>query len=236
MAIGIAPLLALGATGCQSTQDKAAALSQEGSQAFKREGLHVSRPNPSVRIISTTAVQDPNGTAVAVRLKNMSGKRMVKVPIAINVRDKAGKKLFANDAPGLDDSLVGIAFLRPKEEVTWVNDQVVAPATPGNVTAVAGVEAKKLAADEPRITLQQIKQREDSAGINVTGFVMNKSGVEQRNLVIYAVATRSGKVVAAGRGLVARVKPGKRARFTTYFIGDPTGAKLDLAVPATTLG
>lgn len=231
-----ATLVAFGAAGCESTQDKSSKLSQEGSRAFERTGLRIKTPSKDVEVIGTTTLQDPNGTAVAVRLRNTSDRLLVKVPLAIDVQDGGGTSLFRNDASGLDPSLVGIATLRPKEEVTWVNDQVVATDKPAKVVAVAGAEGRALNGSGPRLTLQQITQSDDVAGITVKGFVMNKSQVEQRDLVIYAVATRGGQVVAAGRGQVPRVKPGQRARFTTFFIGDPTGAKLDLAVPATSLG
>jgi hypothetical protein len=223
----------LSSTGCESTQDKAAKLSEGSTEAFTQAGLQVAQENPDVKVTGTWALQDANGTAVGVRLKNTSQRRLAEVPIAIDVVDRAGKSLFRNDAPGLEPSLVGVALLRPGEELTWVNDQVVAAAEPADVEVKVGKEKRVLEREEPRVTLQQIEQVKDPSGTTVTGFVSNKSDIEQREIVIYAEARKSGDVVALGKAQVERVKPGKRTRFSVFFIGDPTGARVDLAVPAT---
>ena len=47
----------------------------------------------------------------------------------------------------------------------------------------------------------------------------------QRKLVIYGVARKGGSVVAAGRAQIKRLKPGKRARYKIFFIGNPRGAR-----------
>ncbi len=234
--MGLLVLGAVVAAGCESTQDKAAKLADSSAEAFTQKGLNVAKENPDVEVVKTWALQDENGTAVAVRLRNRSQRRLVEVPIAIDATDAAGKSLYRNDAPGLDASLVGVALIRPGEELTWVHDQVVAAEKPVKVEAKVGEQKQVLKTEEPRITLQQIEQAEDPAGVTVTGFVMNKSDIEQRDLVVYAAATKGGDVVALGKGQVQRVKPGKRARFNVFFIGDPTGATIDLAVPATVVG
>jgi hypothetical protein len=72
--------------------------------------------------------------------------------------------------------------------------------------------------------------------VAATGFAANRSKVDQRKLVITAVARRAGRIVAAGRAQIPRLKPGKRARFQIFFIGDPRGAHLDLEAPPSTLG
>ncbi|MFM9054741.1 MAG: hypothetical protein ACKOQ5_07855, partial [Solirubrobacterales bacterium] len=41
-----------------------------------------------------------------------------------------------------------------------------------------------------------------TSGLKVAGTVVNKSSIEQVDLLLYAVATKGGKVVAAGRGLI----------------------------------
>lgn len=226
---------ALISAGCQSTQDKAAKLAASSSEAFDKQGLRITKENADVEVVSATTVSDPNGTAVAVRLRNTSDQVLVGVPVAIDARDEQGKSLFRNDAVGLETSLVGVPLIRPREELVWVHDQVVAAEPPVKATAKVGPQREVLKTEEPRLTLQQIEQTSDAEGTVVTGYVANKSEIDQRNVVIYGVATDGDKVVAAGRGQVQRVRPGKRAKFNVFFIGDPTGAKLDLAVPVTTL-
>ncbi len=67
------------------------------------------------------------------------------------------------------------------------------------------------------------------------GKVTNRSDVEQRNLTVFAVARKDGRVVAAGRGAVERLKPRASATYQVFFIGNPEGARLTLAAPPTTL-
>ena len=66
------------------------------------------------------------------------------------------------------------------------------------------------------------------------GFAANRSKVEQRKLVIFAVARKGGRVVAAGRAQINRVKPRKRTRYT-IFIGNPRGARISPEAPPTSL-
>lgn len=221
--------------GCESTQDKAAKLAASSKDAFSAKGQQVTKENPDVEVVATDVLQDPNGTAVAVTLRNRSDKALVGVPISVDVEGPKGS-LYKNDAAGLDTSLISVALLRPQEQLTWVNDQVIVAEKPKGATALAGAQKSVLTTEVPRITLQQIKVSNDQEGPKATGFVVNKSDVDQRELVIYGVAKKGGKVVAAGKGQVPRVKAGKRVEFNVFFIGDPTGATLDLAVPATVTG
>ncbi len=48
------------------------------------------------------------------------------------------------------------------------------------------------------------------------------------------VARRGGRIVAAGRAIVPLVKPGKKAKFNLFFIGNPKGARVTLSAPPTT--
>lgn len=226
---------ALAAAGCDSTQEKASRLAASSGEAFEKTGLRVTKENPDVEVVKTWTLTDPNGTAVAVRVRNTTQKRLVGVPIALDVQDAAKQSVFRNDDPGLDPSLVELPVLRAGETVTWVNDQVVPAGEAKATEAKIGVQRSVMETEEPRLTLQQIERRSDADGAVVTGFVMNKSDVDQRNVVVYGVATKDGDVVAAGRGQVQRVRPGRRAKFNVFFIGDPSEGTLDLAVPATTL-
>lgn len=236
MALLTVTLAAPALAGCESTQDKAAKLGASSKDAFEKTGLKVAKENPDVEIVGTDVVQDPNGTAVAVTLRNRSDKALVGVPVSIDVKGAKGASLFKNDAAGLDASLVSVALLRPQEQLVWVNDQIPVTERATGATALAGAQKQALPTEVPRLTLQQIKVTNDQEGPKATGFVVNKSDVEQRDLVIYGVAKKGGKVVAAGKGQVPRVKAGKRVEFNVFFIGDPTGASLDLAVPVTVTG
>ncbi len=60
----------------------------------------------------------------------------------------------------------------------------------------------------PRIELAQPRLEEDQiTGFEAVGRVTNASDIEQKRLVIFCVARKAGKVVAAGRAIVDRLAP-----------------------------
>ncbi len=230
VALGLAGAAALLA-GCQSTQSKSAKLAKEGGGVSKEQGLEIDKKSRDVKVTATTLVSDPNGVAAIVQLKNTSKKTLVNVPIAIDVR-KGGKSLFANDAPGLEPSLVSIAALKPGESLTWVNDQVFAAGPKLDVKV--GATDEKPPAKLPEVDVGPPRVGGDpTSGFAIEGKVTNRSKLLQRKLVLYAVARKGGKVVAAGRGQVERLKPGKSAGYQIFFIGNPEGAQVELAAPPT---
>jgi hypothetical protein len=66
--------------------------------------------------------------------------------------------------------------------------------------------------------------------------VTNASSTGQLNLVVFVVAVRGGRTVAAGRAVLTELAPHSTRTFTAFFIGDPRGATLRASAPATTLG
>lgn len=238
MAICAACTLAcLGLAACESTQDKSARLAKGGASPFKEKGLTVTQQNRDVKVGRTTLLSDQNGTAAVVEIANNSKRTLTNVPLAINVVDGKGRSVFKNDAPGLEPSLTTVAALRPGERFMWVDDQVQPAGTPKRVKAQVGVEKGRATAALPKIELTPVKlQNDPTSGVNATGFVTNRSKLAQLKFTLFAVALKGSRVVAAGRGAVQRLKPGKRTPFHIFFIGDPRGAKLTIAAPPTTLG
>jgi len=226
-----APALVL-AAGCESTQDKARRLSSEGGAVFREQGLRVGRTNPDVRIVRRDVVTDRNGSAVAVTLASR-GRAHARVPVAIDVRGRDGRSVFRNDAAGLDPSLTGVALVGRGDRVVWVHDQVTPTGRPARVRARVGVGRARAPRRAPRLVTEGVRLREESLGIAAVGFVRNTSRVDQRDVALYGVARRGGRVVAAGRAVIRRLRAGRRASFRMYFIGDPRRARLDLSVPPT---
>lgn len=230
-------LLALTAAGCESTQAVSARLEKQSKTTLLgQKGVTVSGvSNPDVRIDDPVVLRDDNGTAVAVRLRSRGTRVLRAVPLAISVRDGGGTTVAANDAPGLDPSLTSVPVLTAERPVTWVNDQLQATGEPRRAVVKAGA-ARPLRGAVPELVLRDQGLQEDAvSGAAAVGSVTNRSRVEQRDLVVYAVARRGGDVVAAGRGQIPRLKPGKTVAYQVFFIGDPTGGELELAVPPTVL-
>jgi hypothetical protein len=224
-------------TACESTQEKSAKIGREARKLVSERGLVVGRRNPEVRVVATTALHDANGTAVVVVLRNRSKRPLAALPLAINVRGARGRSLFKNDAPGLQPSLVQAALLPPHGELEWVNDQVQTASTPRSVAARVGMAPRPAPAALPRLTVSRVRLEADPvSGIAAVGRVENHSKLDQRKLVVFVVARRHGRVVAAGRGLVQRLRPGKSGAFKVFFIGDPRGARLNASAPPTSIG
>ena len=225
---------------CESTQSKSKRLAGEGRTAFAEKGLQVTKRSTSVDMGKTSVLADANGSAVVVEVENESARSLTNVPIAVDVRDKAGKSVYRNDTPGLEPSLTSIPVLGPHESFAWVNDQVAATATGAAGRARAEIGVQKSAAAPAAIPATRVgKARlvdDPVSGVEATGYVFNDSKtVEQRNIFVYCVARRGGHVVAAGRSRIERIKPGRRGRYHVYFIGNPRGAKLELKAPPTVL-
>lgn len=221
---------------CQSTQDESRELEAEGGKRFSEKGLDVKRRNPDVQVLATRVLQDANGTAAVVVMRSRAAAPLRRVPVQIQVNGKGGKQIFSNDEPGLDPSLTGPAVLPPDEELAWVHDQVVAEGRATGVDATPGPARGSAAGKLPELKISSPRLEGDSAsGLEATGSVTNASEVEQRELVLYCVGRRAGKIIAAGRGAIPRLKPGQRLPYHIFFIGDPRDTRLTVAAPPTVL-
>jgi hypothetical protein len=227
-------LAALTLAGCESTQAKSAKLERVAQRAKHEKGLVVSAQSTQVKVGRTTVLQDENGAATVVELRNTSRGSLIGLPVSVQVLDKASKPVYANDAPGLDASLVSVAALAPGADLAWVNDQVTLAAPGASVAAKAGAGARPGPAELPQLEVSGLKPATDASGeAAITGDVANRSTVEQRRLVVHVVARRGGKVVAAARAIVERLAPGMSAHFSAFPIGDARGAELSAAAPPT---
>ena len=232
-------LLAAGmlVSACESTQDKSAKLAKEAKKLVQAKGLTVTKVNPDVAVVSTSVLRDQNGTAAVVELRNKTDKPLASLPLAIDVTDSAGKSLFKNNASGLAASLVQAALIPPRGKLVWVDDQVQVSTTPKAVKAKVGVGPPKPPSTLPEVVVGPAHLEDDPiSGISAVGRVTNKSKIDQRKLVIFAVARKGGRIVAAGRGEIDRLKAGKSTHYSIFFIGNPKGAELTLDAPPTTFG
>lgn len=230
-------VLVLAVTGCESSQDRSAQLKKQGaSDIAHQQGLVIHARNADVRVVQTGVVTDSNGTAAAVALRNISPTPLGTVPIAITVLGAGGRSVFRNNAPGLESSLVSVAALPPRGELTWVNDQVIPTGAAVKVHAEAGAGGVRAPTSLPRIVVGVPQLSNDpSSGLEATGTITNRSPVTQLKLFVYVSAWRGGRLVSAGRGAIARLAPGAHTTYRVYLIGNPQGAQLLVAAPPTVL-
>jgi hypothetical protein len=228
---------AAGAAGCESTQAKSARLQAAAVNRPAEKGFTIGEPNRDVKVERALVLQDPLGAAVVVELRNTGRSAQARVPVGVTVTGAGGAKLYANDAPGLDASLTEAPLIEPGGRLLWVDDQVRITDPARRAAAEVGAALGKPVADAPRIELEGPKLDTDQSGaFTAVGAVRNASSVEQVRLVVFVTAERGGKIVAAGRSIVPRLKAGGKARFTAFLAGKAKGARLHATAPATVLG
>lgn len=226
-------LLALaGLSACQSTQSRSAELEGESANVLlEEEGLEVGKQDPDIAIVSTTVLSEKEGSAVVVELHNNSGENLVDAPISVEVLDAKGKVVYTNNTPGLEQALIAVPFIPAGGDAIWVNDQVLATGTPKTARVKVGEGGIPFSGAQPTIEVSEPKVEGDPvSGLVAEGTVVNRTGEDQNRLVFYAVARKGGKIVAAGRGAIEHLKPDtKKLFYNVYFIGDPTGADVELS-------
>jgi hypothetical protein len=233
-------LVALTLTACESNQERSAKLEKaakhrEDEALQRRElaqrALTITRPSTRVKVIATAVVHGSEGDAAIVSLRNTSNTSLRDVPIRITVRDARGASIYTNATPGLSPTLLSVALLPAHDVVTWIDDQVQGSGVPASVSAQVGEGAPATGAI-PRLSVEGAHLSEAQA----EGNLVNHSAVVQQELVVDAVARRAGRIVAAGRAVLAQAGAGTTTPFQIFFVGDPSGAQLEVSAPATTPG
>lgn len=229
----LAVLAVASLAACQSTQDKSAELEANGStQLLSEKGLTIKRENPDVKVASTTLLTGSEGSAaVVVDLHNDSDRNLTEVPILIDVTNSKGKTYYKNDIPGLEPALASVPYIPAHGDAEWVNDQVLGVGKPKSVKVKVGAGGGTYSGALPEIAVSQPKIEGDPvSGVSATGNVINKTGKDQRRLLLYVVARKGNRVVAAGRAAIEHLKPELKAlKYTVFFVGDPSGADLKLS-------
>jgi hypothetical protein len=237
--VGAVLVLALALGGCESSQEKSAHLEREAKLARAAhpvqdaKGLSIAHVSSAVRVVGTQAVHSSEGTAVVVTLRNVSAHPLRDVPIAITVKGTGGSTLYQNNTAGLEAALTAVPLLPAGAQVEWIDDQVQAAEAPASVSALVG-EAPRATASVPRIALTGVHANEEGGSSGVTGTVHNNSPVTQRELVVYGIARRGTRIVAAGRAVLSKVAAHGYSPFQVLFIGSASGARVEASAPPST--
>jgi hypothetical protein len=233
LAVAVAAL-ALALSGCETTAEKSAQLRRQAKRVtLDEQGLTITRESAEIKVVSATVLHDSERAAAVVTLHNSSAHAQRAVPIAIAVKDARGRTLFQNNGAGLERALVSLSAIGPHATVAWVDDQLPVSGAPASVSARVG-QAPSVAGPLPKLSIGATKLSEDPAsGLVATGTVSNRSTTEQSGLVLFAVARRSGKIVAAGRAIVPELAPNASAPFQVSLVGDAHRAQLEFAAPPT---
>ncbi len=240
-ALALAALAAAGLSACETTQEKSArlekiALKKAANLPLGAKGLKISSPSRQLQVLDAVALHSSEGSAVAVQLRNRSGRAQAVVPVLITVTGADGASVYSNSTPGLATSLVAASYVPAHGTVVWVDDQIQASAPAKGVKTVLG-EGKPAPGAAPKIEVTAWHLEHEPGGIAlVAGKVANRSTVGQRELVVTAVADRGGHTVAAGRSVIPELAAGETGSFQIFLVGSDSGAKLTVAVTPSTLG
>jgi hypothetical protein len=227
--------LSLGVAGCESTQEESARLERAAKHVtLAQRGLSIERQSRLVKVVSAVVVHDAEGAAAIVTLRNDSANALRDVPLAISVKSASGQTLFENDSAGLEAALTSVGSLPAHGTVTWVDDQVPADGGPASAGAKVG-EAPSFTGEPPRMSIAGLHAIQDATdGAGAAGTLTNRSRVAQRNVVVFVVGRRAGRIVAAGRAVLSSLAAGASAPFQAFLVGDPRGAQLQAYAPAST--
>ena len=120
---------------------------------------------------------------------------------------------------------MAVPYIPRPHATAWVNDQVLATGKPVSAKVKVGVGGVPYSGAQPDIESPSRSSRGTrSPGLVAEGTVVNRTGEDQNRLLLYAVARKGGRVVAAGRGAIEHLKPDtKQLHYNIYFIGDPSG-------------
>jgi hypothetical protein len=233
-------------SGCESSQQRTAELNREAAEhpvAQVEHGLTITKRSTAVRVLSTALVSSPEAAAAVVTVKNTSNHILADVPIEITVHGPRGEVLYTNNVPGLAAPLVSVTLLRPAEQFTWVDDQVQLSAGHGAHASADTVDAElgevapytQRAANVPVLIVRGARLLQTAeVGEAIGATVDNTSTMAQNELVLYGVARRGGRVVAAGRAQLSSLAPGTSMGFQVPLIGSAKGAVVEVAAPPST--
>lgn len=228
---------AISLAGCETTAEKSAKLEKAAKRVAPPQqlGLSIAHASSIVKVQSATLVHGAEGTAAVLRLHNSSAKAIREVPISISLKDAHGATVYTNATPGLAKTLTSLALLPAHSDGVWIDDQI--PGTSAKSVTTKVGEGVAVSGTAPRLAISETQLTKDPSGAaTVEGTIKNASSTAQSELIVYALASDGGHVVAAGRAVLASLAPGTSAPFQAFFVGNPAGAHLQLSAPPTALG
>jgi hypothetical protein len=231
VAAGAALVLVAGLPGCVTTQQRNTRAKLRATRLLASRGpLIVTRPNRDVRVDRVALLRGAGATAIIVRLANTSRMTLTDLPISVGVVAR-GRRTYLNRRAGLEYFQRHVAAIGPRDEVTWVFTS--RRRTPGRARpfALVGAPARppvSHAGHLPGILASAVAMPVAARPGRVRVRVRNPTQVPQYGLVVYALARRGGRYVAAGRATVADLGTKSAATVDLRLVGAPRGAPLEL--------
>ncbi len=230
-------VLTVTVSACESTEQESAKIGKQEQANASAGTLKLGASNHSVRVSDVTLVSAGGRMAVAARLTSSSSATQGSLPVLVNVTGKGGKILYTNGTAGLEASLQHLGLLKAHQSAWWVDDQVLISSSEHKTTAKlqVGSGSKVSGSSSGSIATTGVHAATQGGTSVLSGRLVNHSTRAQGKVLVYAVALKGGRVVAAGRSVVASLPAhqGASAPFQAFLVGNPAGAKIELsAVPA----
>ena len=230
-----AGLIVLGASGCETTQQQSAKIARTlGHQSAIAGTTRLGAANRDVRIEQAVLLTAAGQSAVALKLTNTSTRTQTDFPVLIEVLDAKGSAVYRNNTSGIEPSIQQFALLAPHATAWWVDNEVLASGgVPKTATGQLGAATAPAPSTVPSITTEAASASDSFPGPHVSVTVRNRSTIAQRQLPVYAVALRGGRVVGAGRGIIPSLAPGAGAQVQVPMVGSVSESTISLTVPPT---
>jgi hypothetical protein len=222
-------VLAVTASACESTESESAKIGRKAGAAEVASSLKLGKIDRDVRVSDVTPLSAGGRKAIAVKLTQSSSRTQREVPLLVQETGAGGKVVYSN-ATGAETLLQRVTLLPARKSIWWVDDEVLTSQSASSAQVTIGTgrrvssntRAGALSATSTGITGQ--------AGSNsVGGELANHTGKAQNSAPVFAVALRGGKIVAAGRAVVATLPAhGAPVPFNIPLVGNATGATIEL--------
>jgi hypothetical protein len=229
-ALAATALTALALSGCETTQQESAKIGRQlGHQSADAGTTGIGVANRSVRVVASALLAGAPG-AVAVELRN-DGAAQADVPVGVAVRDAKGAVVYRNNTKGIEPSLQALSLLPARATVWWVDNEVLASGgVAAHVIAAVGAARGRAAAGADGLTASGVSASNSFPGPHVDLTVHNASATAQARLTVFAVATAGGKVVGAGRAVLATLAARASGSVEVPMTGTVTGATVSLTL------
>jgi hypothetical protein len=224
-AAGAIGLLALGGfAGCDSTQSKNERAELRATRELKgRKPLTLGRVSPDVRAARVSVVRGKRSGAIVVELRSSARTPLTDVPIRVGVRTRGGRRVPLNAGRNQGWFQTHVPAIAAGGTTTWVftRPRELPPGRPFARVGVPGSPAISSASTLPRIEAAPVPAGSRRAA---RALVENGSDVPQYGLQVYALVSRHGRYVAAGKAELAHLGTRKRTTARVPLIGSASGA------------
>jgi hypothetical protein len=226
---GLAAVVLLGASaaGCETTQERSAALQQKAAAVDGPGRVKVGRPEASVRLVRHRRIEGQGRTAIAVEVENRGSRPLRGVPVVLRVT-REGREQFANDIAGNDRLGLRIPVL-PPGRFTWINAELPAIEPGAQLTVKLGTAQRAWRGGTAGLRVTGLKRSDEPEtpdGVSVEGTVRNTGRRAQRDVPVYIVAREGSRTVAVATGRIERIGARRSESFQAYLTGDGRKGRL----------